>query len=628
MSTFIIVKQELRERWAGFATALGAGLLVLALHWFPGGMERLAPPDRCTMTALAVGASFTLGFALLSGAGMFSRDLEEGRLGFYLARPLGLGALFFGKLMAGLLLAVGSGFLALLPALLVYRVIGPLDLLRLLGLLLSGALLLILLAHALSISLRSRRRWILMELGALLLFAWGSISAALQLERTGAIEACVRLLPALFLGLLLLLAFTGWLQLERGRVDLRIAHRIQAKVLSAGLLLLLLLVQSYKLWVLNPSLGALTRLDAVSPAPGGNWAFVAGPTWGRGNFEASFLLNAEDGRWLRAGSGHDAAGFTPDGKEAWWLDRSLNRPGTVELHRLRLDGSPQPSGQPLELPQNDWSRMAPSPDGRRLAISGSPTCAIYDATTGRELWTPSKPIVSGTWHWPGIQMRWTGNGRLRIYAEAESRVQILEVDPATGRSESTGSLEVPKAWPILDQDPLQDHLLLRQGPAQGYALALCEGRSGSVVAQLLPSAEGLSLSGRFLADGSLALVGKEKGQERLWILDASGTERKHLDLDLDPGHHIRILGEAAPGHLLLFRFDSARRLPQTLDVDLISGRVSLLAEGLWPCWNGVDRDGPAGPGSPMRRLFTDTKGNLIELSLNGQRRILIQGGRP
>ena len=69
-----------------------------------------------TVGSLLLGLWVPVAIALYLGSAMIARELGEGRLGFWLTRPVGAWALWLGKVGAALLLVVASQLIILLPA--------------------------------------------------------------------------------------------------------------------------------------------------------------------------------------------------------------------------------------------------------------------------------------------------------------------------------------------------------------------------------------------------------------------------------------------------------------------------------------------------------------------------------
>jgi hypothetical protein len=172
-----VFEREIVERRLLLVAALVLGLVPLLAPLLPG-MPPARPAELRSGTALGIALVLTLALALLLGGSVIVRDLAERRLGFYFARPLSGTAIWAGKLAAAAALTVGAGLLVLLPATLVG---GPPDPSGYWGtssgvfqsgfslaVIWFGVLLLTLTAaHAVSVMVRSRSPWLLLDLAAL-----------------------------------------------------------------------------------------------------------------------------------------------------------------------------------------------------------------------------------------------------------------------------------------------------------------------------------------------------------------------------------------------------------------------------------------------------------------------------
>jgi len=180
-----ITERELRERRLVLVGAFLIGLLTLATPLLP--MLRSEKPLYLINTgATIMGVAISVAVAILAGGSALGRDLAERRLGFYFSKPLGSMSIWGGKMLGALLLALLSGLLVVLPATLLGgglvggfsaggRSFGVPSFL--LGMVLDLAFL-VAFAHACSIALRARSKWILLDvvvLPLLVFFFWLSL---------------------------------------------------------------------------------------------------------------------------------------------------------------------------------------------------------------------------------------------------------------------------------------------------------------------------------------------------------------------------------------------------------------------------------------------------------------------
>ncbi len=297
-SLLAIAARELRLRWTLLPVALSLGVVPLLAPAF--GFEFVEPQLVGLVLSLLMGAVA----ALLTGASVMGGDLGSGRLGFFFSRPLPWWAIWGGKLLTAVMLALGAGLLAAVPWM-VWGRGGPLRLASLWDL--QGAviavgwvLVLVGAGHAGSVALRSRSAWLLVDLVLLamlvLLFRSTGELMTLALIALGGLRFLPHLLP-LSLGVAILVASAA--QMARGRSDIRRGHR----ALSVSLWPMLygaiggLLGLGY--WVMNAKPEDLTRVALAQSAPNGSWIWIAGAARGRGGYYAAFLYDTASGRYVR-----------------------------------------------------------------------------------------------------------------------------------------------------------------------------------------------------------------------------------------------------------------------------------------------------------------------------------------
>ena len=233
MSLWIIARRELTEHRLAWAAAALTGLMGVLVPWVKG-LSGLPLQDGIMILSLSFAYAFAL--AVILGATMFPNDLANGRLGFYLSRPVSLGAILGGRFLGAWLLAAGGAILTGLPLVLLHRhlallwlQIGALNAVVTVPILLA--------AHFAGIAVRARSRWILLDLATL---ALGCLALNWQLERLSELgPQAWHALPWLLAGGLawgcLTLLAACWLQLSLGRAELARGHRILSLTLALGL---------------------------------------------------------------------------------------------------------------------------------------------------------------------------------------------------------------------------------------------------------------------------------------------------------------------------------------------------------------------------------------------------------
>lgn len=261
MTTLAVFRREWIGRRNVFLLALGLGCIYLTDPW------ALPVGDKATLIFVVTTLMLPWAVAALFGATMVGKDLEERRFGFFLNQPIRPGELFLGKVAAGLAMALAFGFLACLPSLLLgglRRQVPLVDAARLLGVALAGCFVLLLLFHAVSIQLRSRTLWLVLDLAAWAAFGWGVRLLSLRLIGAGAFEAMIHLWLVLLVVVTLGLAVAGYLQVAEGRADLQRGHRWVSVTLATSLGLALLIGWVQAAWVLK-NRPAGPRTQTVSP---------------------------------------------------------------------------------------------------------------------------------------------------------------------------------------------------------------------------------------------------------------------------------------------------------------------------------------------------------------------------
>src|SRR5262245_33192274 len=287
--------RELRERWTLPVATFFFGFVPLVLVVRSG--ERPLP----LAAVMAVPTAWAV--ALMMGGSVIARDLGEGRLGFFFARPVPWWAIAGGKLLAALVLTLATPLAGALPWVLAEgRLTGVGSALReaatsgSLALFLALLLGLVAFGHAAAVVFRSRSPWAALDF---LLFA-AAVLAAITLYRAfvrlGVVTSAA---PPEAWGLALKLLLVAAVPLAAaaaqaafGRSDLQRGHRVLSLTFWGGAIVWFAVVG-----------GMLVRELAATPAEfpgrqvataGSDGRFVslyAAELPGRGGRTASFLLD-------------------------------------------------------------------------------------------------------------------------------------------------------------------------------------------------------------------------------------------------------------------------------------------------------------------------------------------------
>ncbi len=630
-----VVRREIAEYRLLFPAAFLIGLVALATPWLPGTRGH-APADLRGAAAFSLAAIVTLVLSVVLGSSVFARDLAERRLGFYFARPLPGWALWAGKLVAAVILALAAGILVLVPSVAAggHMDLGgswwlggllPGDVGELVPFLILGVLSLLLAAHTLSTMVRARSPWLLLDLLAALAVAAAFQACRGSLLSEGAVEAFNRGATLFFLAIFFSALLASAVQVIRGRTDLRRGHRLLSLTLWGCLGIASAAFAGYAGWVLRVEPEDLTQLDRIVPAPAGTWIGLAGGTSGRGRlYRPAFLFDAASGRFLRIrNAGYDyywwhQPFFSADGRRAVWLDHHTHAVQSLDLAR--------PGAEPVSLPvvYPDLPRyIVMSPGGTRIAALRDDRLTVDDLSAGRLL--ASVPTRFDY----GDRAVFVDEQRLRIYRTSRDpasalsgrrHLEILELDVDARRLRTLGRLAYGGG--LWSMSPDGEHILLRENHKEARLVDVGTGRTLTSIA-----AEPLLVAEDFLADGRIVLVSRDPSRQRttLTVLDRDGTERSRA---VFAASRLLLGGQPLPGSLVVATSRvrgsyTSQRWTSWL-VDLATGRVRTLGQGLVPVTVR-----PIGPQSIASRLFATGHGGLVLLDpVTGRRRTVLEPGSP
>lgn len=631
-----VTGRELAERRLLFLAALLLGLVALAAPWLPGpsGSD---PAELRGAMAMGLAMIVSSLLALVLGSVIVARDLGERRLGFYFARPLPGWSIWGGKMLAATLLSLGAGALVLLPAVLAGGKLEFLDIGRgwgfdLLGdlspafMLLPGLLLLLFMAHAVSVMIQSRSPWLLLDGAALALIVATLWSCRQSLLRDRALGTLLLLGIGFTVAALVAGALAGLVQVTRGRTDLHRGHRLLSLTLWGVLGATTMGCVAYTRWVLAPAPEDLVRFTSVVPSPAGSWIGLQGRAAGRAGLTPMFLFDVASGRSVRlVGTfeiyGWEQPAFSADGRRAVWL-QSLQGGG---FDLLRLDLS-RPGAEPVQT-RISYPRMPQdlvlSSDGSRVAAVRGDRVIVQDLETGRLV--ASSGSLQDETYFSRVRLRFLDPGRVRIFQSAPVkgpgqilRLTTMDLEIASRRTIPVSSLDFTQTFgpPVLSPDGR--YAAVRQRRSQSVSI-------GDLTTErivTLPVPEPYDM---MFLDQELAVVerGRDtgKGQTTLRILKPDGAERLRIEI---PGRHIWFGARLGPG---LFTVATTQvTSPQisrewvSWSVDLETGRVRRIGQGV-PAIQGSRRSGEL-----AGRLFSRGGGELVLLDpATGKLRTILRG---
>ncbi|HPW56909.1 MAG TPA: hypothetical protein PLP31_14345 [Thermoanaerobaculaceae bacterium] len=628
-----VAQREVVDRRMWLLAALAAGLIPMAaplLPWVDAG----SVAEARSMLASVLAATLTAAGTLALGLSMVGSDLAERRLGFYFARPLSAGAIWWGKLAASFLIVVLVGVLAALPTALVG---GNLVLRDLVGLTADGAvlaggsvvfvLLVLALAHALGVMGRSRSVWIVLDLVAAVAVGGAIWAVGRRFMLAGPMTLMTWLLASSLTVVLAALLAAGWVQVAVGRTDPRRGHMALSATLWGTLGSFALAVVGYAAWVFAAIPSSLECLWEVMPASSGSWSLVSGSSAGRGDYYPVFLLDAATGRWVSLEPTPHWWWFTPmfsaDGRRAVWLQPTGLDPSDTRQVVLAELSEPQPRPVATSLILGRSARNARlSPSGQRLAVLAEKTISVYSL--------PEAALVRASRldaHSSQISIRFATDDELVVSVWPETGpstatavdATLWRFDVRSGKLERTGTLEASRYrddWGI-PADPLGELRLAFHPRGSEMELAMHDARTGALKASLLSQPDQPLLGATFLADGRIVVGESRTAAGEPARVHLFGRDGRLLRSVAMPDGKIGGFGSEVAPDVLAVRLGTleswAGRGGNTVLVDLEAGTVRRLAAGHVPIpsvsWWSPGRT-PATPGSAASRLFRTPEGGL------------------
>ena len=580
--TVSILAREISARREVLLVATAAAVIALLMPLMPG-LGGYRTDDVWTVASNTLALAVGWGLAVLFGATVFGRDLSEGRLGFYFARPVSGLAVWWGRMLGAYLLILASETVALLPSFFGgIRVIAsstdwgwPAAVAYLVM-----PLMLLLLAHAVGVMVRARTAWLVIDVIGFAVFpvvAWTSLRPLLVMS---AEKASWVVVSAFAVALFFSLAAGGAVGLATGRVDLSRTHRALSLALWGTLALCTLCIAGYSHWLRDIGPPEFDDVDVVSVAPDGRWVEVFGYSRMRLDTRRRCLISTVDNRWFSLPERWDAYSmdvlYSGDGSIALWLGKGVgDGPRTVWWANLQ-DHNPLPRQTSLVVPTSSYLTL--SEDGDRLAILDSGTLSVIDL--------PDERLVTAirlSADLDGVTVLFPSEEILRLFARVghrdEQSLLILEVQVATGKVVQTGTIENVGDRPALIVDRNVDHLIVRTRSEDGVTVRsrICDATDGSLIRRI--SANGLPL---FLRDGRL--VSLHSGDSRaMYLVVESVTGENRMTYPVDGGSEVILRGEAIPNGVLLSRLEDPadRELGRRIDLlDVDSGEVRAIGRHL------------------------------------------------
>lgn len=638
-----VMARELRDRWT-------LALAVFCFGWVPFVLA-LVHGARALEIAAVLAVPIAWSVALLMGGSVIVRDLADGRLGFFFARPVPWWAIAGGKLLAALLLTIATAFAGALPAMLTEgdfaayaRALArgaasgglAFHLVLVVGLIAFG--------HAAGVVYRSRSTWAALDVA---LFA-ASVLLAIYLYRAFARIGAAFAMPAdlwrLALQLLLVALVplaAAAMQVAIGRSDFRRGHRALSLTLWSGAFVWFAVLGGLLARELLATPADFARRHLARATGDGRFLAVIGDQPVPEAGVASFLLDTASGRSLRTPVLGPLA-FAPDGRHAAWAEEApLWRRHLRDLDLALADLSgPAPVVETLELdpplPAAPVRDLALDAGAGRVAVVQALTLSVHELPSGRSISRTAG--ADGEW----VTAAFLGDGRVR----ALRRVRPVVGGP--GRATLPGFLElvelaggVPSSRAPLDA---VGHAVLASGIAgerillhepiaspigsAGVAartVSLHEAASGQRL-RAFQGEDGWTVTDAALLEDGVAVVERRAQSSRLRLAMDGGADRL---VELPAG--FVMLGGELPGARIVLGLWPSARVPragephggEALIVSLAAGEVVGREADLVP----TARGGLYGGWRELRgaaSLFETKAGELVRLDpATGSRQVVL-----
>ncbi|HEX3069407.1 MAG TPA: hypothetical protein VHX14_12625 [Thermoanaerobaculia bacterium] len=513
-NALVIAAREFEEkRFVAYAAIAFAVLPFLILNLIPMSHGK-SPGEAIVILAIILSSGFTIGLGVITGASVIG-DVSAGRMSFYFSRPVGSLSIWFGKLIAGIVLIVGCFGIIAAPA----RFIGDswthvwdVTFAHLTTIVVGLAVALFMIAHVIGTFVRSRSPLIAFDFVAAVVCGVAIWLLVMPLALGLAANLIQWLLVALAIALTVAIVAGGAWQLERGRTDRRRGHRALSQFLWTFMAAALLLAAGFVWWVVSAKPADIT--DAVvSHSPGTPFVTISGKTTNRGDYTTAWLMNTGDGRNIRIDA-QSAWGvhYTRDGRSALWPVLAGN---VAELRRYTIGGA-----APIDTGLTVWGDFIfPSDDGGRIATVNQGILSIYDVASKRSLVStriPQTKQARGLFVTPDV---------FRLYLQTDSALRIFELDVRTRALRETGAISSSN-FDFLSLDPTATRMVVRA--LRSNVVTLNDARTGTVIRPLLTGSN-VSVS-HCLRDGRIVVIESPNGAAVMHLFAPDGSPVRDIPL--------------------------------------------------------------------------------------------------
>jgi hypothetical protein len=597
MSSFAIVfRREFVERRNVIFTALAASLIPILIPLLPS-VPLDARAETRVMLAIYLGVTFAAGVAVAAGASLFSRDLADGRASFLFSRPIGHGAIWSGKVLAGVALALATFAIIAVPSLALQGTMpegwklenAP----AVLALPIAAIAVLLLASNAVSVMVRSRRLLVLADFVFAIIVAASAWTLGIQFVPFASRISLIFVFLTVITAIITVALLAGsYAQTALARTDIRRAHTALSltvwSILFSALALLAILV----FWLPRFGPEDIKRVGWIRSGSA-SWVVVdASGVWRPEAFASTMIIDAANPeRYLRVPPGLSGSiEFSRDGRRAAWLERDFDTPWNMRssrrYHLVIADLETKLVVRRTELPVKPWARLVLSDDGRHVALweQDAGQVSAFETDSLRSLGSAQLRAHR-------VRMYFTETGELRIIAfdgpYSTTRVDLLTWRLASRQMIRTGI--IPESKRIVANSSGAKLLVDSES-----GVALHDGATGARIAVLAATEpERQHSSGTYLTDGRIVIAWWSPEESRLLVFDAEGTPLRKLALPRTRRHSI---ADQVSADVVLVRSTTDshdEREYRTLAVDLRSGRVTHQIEdtvptGIWRRYAGTD----------------------------------------
>jgi ABC-type transport system involved in multi-copper enzyme maturation permease subunit len=593
---FVIARRELGEKRFVALAAAAFAVLPFLLAAIPVIRGRNGSGEVIAVGAGLLAIGFTGGLALILGGTIVGRDLSEGRLSFYFARPVGAASIWFGKVAGAVALIAGVFAIIVLPARIAaagaWQHSWGRNALLLALAVIGSAVALFFVAHVIGSFVRSRSAWIGVDFVALSLAGLAVFLILRPLLDAGAFDATKTLAIAIGSGVAMALIGCGAWQLERGRTDRRRSHTALSQFLWAVIGATLILAGAFVAWMLAAKPSDLKSVEAETQSHG-PWVMVTGYARGRMDYHPAFVYNAETGAYSRFPTRAGREMFTRDGASIV-SGRYDKRTNTLEMLRRPVAADAE---EPTGLTLAGIADFNADDDGSRIVSTDNKgIVTVYDVPQKKSLVSARLPESSGR----VFGMYFLSPELVRLHTinreGGQVTLHIFDLDVTKRSLQPAGEFARQAKYFGVTANADGSRLLVRDRPN----LYVLDGHTAALQ-QTIPAAE---LRGStFLRDGGVAILTDAGGHSTIEVRDAAGTPVRTLTIPLA---HTWSLRELPDGRFITL---GQTQRWETYIVDSTSGKIvqhipaqPVSAQSVG--WSGYD---PRREPAELPKLFSDGK---------------------